>query len=195
MNPLTTLIQEAIAEGDQKWQDRINCQELRGTDFKLVPKATIDWWNEQLSTKNKQLIREKQHSGQLSYKVEELQRCKERLERTDELPRCKARLERADVLIFGSKIDPSEYRHEYTVGEFFSHPHYRGKSFRQFYESNDWKAINWVAVFGCNSSRAWVRALSKYVADRVFIDGVYIMEEGVSTDDVVEHCPCNDDED
>lgn len=182
MNPHTTLIQEAIAEGDQKWQDRINCQELRGTDFKLVPQATIDWWNEQLSTKNKQLIREKQHSGQLSYKVEELQGCK-------------ARLERADVLIFGSKIDPSEYRHEYTVGEFFSHPHYRGKSFRQFYESNDWKAINWVAVFGRNSPRAWVRALSKYVADRVFIDGVYIIEEGVETDDVVEHCPCNDDED
>lgn len=186
MNPFATLIKDAIAEGDQNWQDRINCQQLRETDYKLVSKANINWWNEQLSTKSKELCKEKQYSGQLIYKIEELQRCKERLERTDELPRCKARLARADVLIFGSKHSPSEYRHEYTVGEFFSHPHYRGKSFRQFYESNDWKAINWVAVFGCHSSRAWVRALSKYVADRVFIDGVYVMEEGVSPNDVVE---------
>jgi len=173
MNPPTALIKEAIAEGDQKWQDRFNCEQLPGTEYKLVSKATIDWWNETLSRQNKEIIKEKQYSGQLIYKVEELQRCK-------------ARLERADTLIFGSTLTPTKYRHEYTVGVFTSHPQYRGWSFRQFYESKDWKVINWVGVFGSDSSRAWVRDLSKYVTDRAFVDGAYIMEEGVSSDDVTE---------
>tara|TARA_Y100000768_G_scaffold169695_1_gene127032 strand:- start:2658 stop:3218 length:561 start_codon:yes stop_codon:yes gene_type:complete len=186
MNPPTTLIKEAIAEGDQKWQDRFNCEQLPGTEYKLVSKATIDWWNETLSRQNKKIIEEKQYSGRLICKVEELERCKERLEKTSELQRCKARLERADALIFGSTLTPTKYRHEYTVGVFTSHPQYRGWSFRQFYESKDWKVINWVGVFGSDSSRAWVRDLSKYVTDRAFVDGAYIMEEGVSPDDVTE---------
>lgn len=132
----------------------------------------VDWWNRELCTLSADLLKEKQYSGRLLYKIEELERYKAR----------------SEVLIFGpnNAIVPSECRHEFIVGEFVSHLHHKGKTFRQFYDSKDWKAIQWVAVFGCQSERLWVRLLCAYVTDRAMLEGVYIMAENVSPDDVLD---------
>lgn len=178
---IPNLIQEAIAEGDEKWIIR-----NKKSNGHWVSAEQIDWWNRALSTQRTDLIKEKQYSGGLLYKIEELEKYKARLlYKIEELEGYKAR---SEVLIFGPNkaTVPSECRHEFIVGEFVSHLHHKGKTFRQFYDSKDWKAIQWVAVFGCQSERLWVRLLCAYVTDRAMLEGVYIMAENVSPDDVLD---------